>query len=157
MGVGSGAGDAILTSSSAYQYSPAWQLNITQFMEQGLNAALYYENTKTQDLLERVSIIPTSGISGEGIPDMLLLIVQLTQTMMAEALMFSSTLQCTILEVKVIEGLGTTIDCILVSGQYACTGAQRPPVCRRGVQTWRAACSASRATFHHDLELYVSK
>jgi translation initiation factor 5B len=89
---------------------------IAELQEQGLNSALYYENTSTKDLIERVSIVPTSGISGEGIPDMLLLLVQLTQTMMAEALMFSATLQCTILEVKVIEGLGTTIDCILVNG-----------------------------------------
>jgi translation initiation factor 5B len=89
---------------------------IGELMEQGLNSALYYENTKSKDLLEKVSIIPTSGISGEGIPDMLLLLVQLTQTMMAEALMYSATLQCTILEVKVVEGLGTTIDCILVNG-----------------------------------------
>jgi translation initiation factor 5B len=85
-------------------------------MERGLNAALYYDNLKTEDLKSRISIIPTSAHTGEGIPDMLLLLVQLTQQMMAESLMFSSVLQCTILEVKVIEGLGTTIDCILVNG-----------------------------------------
>lgn len=38
------------------------------------------------------------------------------QAMMAERLMFISELQCTVLEVKVIEGLGTTIDVVLVNG-----------------------------------------
>lgn len=36
--------------------------------------------------------------------------------MMAERLMFISELQCTVLEVKVVEGLGTTIDVVLVNG-----------------------------------------
>jgi len=86
---------------------------LVQLAEQGLNSKLYYEN---DDLRRTVSVIPTSAISGEGIPDLLLLLVQLTQTMMAEALQFCATLQCTVLEVKVIEGLGTTIDCVLVNG-----------------------------------------
>lgn len=45
-----------------------------------------------------------------------MLLVQLTQKMMAERLNFSETVQCTVLEVKVIEGLGTTLDVILVNG-----------------------------------------
>lgn len=40
----------------------------------------------------------------------------LAQAMMAERLMFISELQCTVLEVKVIEGLGTTVDVVLVNG-----------------------------------------
>ena len=36
--------------------------------------------------------------------------------MMAERLMFISELQCTVLEVKVVEGLGTTVDVVLVNG-----------------------------------------
>lgn len=36
--------------------------------------------------------------------------------MMAERLMFISELQCTVLEVKVVEGHGTTIDVVLVNG-----------------------------------------
>jgi translation initiation factor 5B len=55
-------------------------------------------------------------VQGEGIPDLLMLLVQLTQRLMSEQLLYVSQLQCTILEVKVIEGLGTTIDVILVNG-----------------------------------------
>ena len=43
-------------------------------------------------------------------------IVNSVQAMMAQRLMFISELQCTVLEVKVIEGLGTTIDVVLVNG-----------------------------------------
>jgi len=45
-----------------------------------------------------------------------MLLVQLTQTMMIERLSYVSELSCTVLEVKVVEGLGTTIDVILVNG-----------------------------------------
>ncbi len=53
---------------------------------------------------------------GEGIPDLLMLLVQLTQNKMSQKLTYISDLQCTVLEVKVIPGLGTTIDVILVNG-----------------------------------------
>lgn len=36
--------------------------------------------------------------------------------MMAERLMYISEIQCTVLEVKVVEGLGTTVDVVLVNG-----------------------------------------
>ncbi|CAI0457358.1 unnamed protein product [Linum tenue] len=71
---------------------------------------------------ETYSIVPTSAIrfvilhSGEGIPDLLLLLVQWTQKTMVEKLTFSNEIQCTVLEVKVIEGHGTTIDVVLVNG-----------------------------------------
>jgi translation initiation factor IF-2 len=65
---------------------------------------------------ETFSIVPTSALSGEGIPDMLLLLVQWTQKTMTEKLTYSEEVQCTVLEVKVIEGHGTTIDVVLVNG-----------------------------------------
>ncbi|KAE8037969.1 hypothetical protein FH972_010518 [Carpinus fangiana] len=86
---------------------------ITQFKEQGLNTELYYKN---KEMGETFSIVPTSAISGEGIPDLLLLLVQWTQKTMVEKLTYSSEMQCTVLEVKVVEGHGTTIDVVLVNG-----------------------------------------
>ncbi|KAI9804709.1 MAG: hypothetical protein M1826_004856 [Phylliscum demangeonii] len=83
------------------------------FAEQGFNSDLFYEN---KSMAKRVSMVPTSAHTGEGIPDMLKLIVQLTQERMANELMYLSEIQCTVLEVKVIEGLGTTIDVILSNG-----------------------------------------
>ncbi|KAI9200147.1 hypothetical protein LWI28_003411 [Acer negundo] len=104
---------------------------ITQFKEQGLNTELYYKN---KEMGETFSIVPTSAISGEGIPDMLLLLVQWTQKTMVEKLTFSNEIQCTVLEVKVIEGHGTTIDVVLVNGvlhegdQIVVCGLQGPIV-----------------------------
>ncbi|XP_010270316.1 PREDICTED: eukaryotic translation initiation factor 5B-like [Nelumbo nucifera] len=104
---------------------------ITQFKEQGLNTELYYKN---KEMGETSSIVPTSAISGEGIPDLLLLLVQWTQKTMVEKLMFSNEVQCTVLEVKVVEGHGTTIDVILVNGvlhegdQIVVCGMQGPIV-----------------------------
>lgn len=86
---------------------------IVQFAEQGLNAVLYYDN---KNMGRNVSLVPTSAHTGEGIPDMLRLIIELTQTRMSERLMYLSELECTVLEVKVIEGLGTTIDVVLSNG-----------------------------------------
>ncbi|CAA6666190.1 unnamed protein product [Spirodela intermedia] len=86
---------------------------ITQFMEQGLNTELYYKN---KDMGETYNIVPTSAFSGEGVPDLLLVLVFWAQRTMAEKLTFHDELECTVLEVKVIEGLGTTIDVVLVNG-----------------------------------------
>ena len=83
------------------------------FAEQGLNAVLYYDN---KNFARNVSLVPTSAITGEGVPDMIMLLVNLTQQRMSDRLMYLSELECTILEVKVIEGLGTTIDVVLSNG-----------------------------------------
>jgi translation initiation factor 5B len=85
----------------------------TQLAEQGLNSELYYEN---KSLARNVSIVPTSAHTGEGIPDILRLLVQLTQERLTQSLMYSPEVECTVLEVKVIEGLGTTIDVVLSQG-----------------------------------------
>lgn len=86
---------------------------VLAFAEQGLNATPYYDN---KDFSRVVSLVPTSAFTGEGVPDMLMLIIKLTQERMTERLMYLSTLECTVLEVKVIEGLGTTIDVVLSNG-----------------------------------------
>lgn len=83
------------------------------FAEQSFNAELYYEN---RDMRRFVSMVPTSAHTGEGIPDMLKLLISLTQERMTSSLMYLSEVECTVLEVKVIEGLGTTIDVIISNG-----------------------------------------
>ncbi|KAI9816209.1 MAG: hypothetical protein M1827_001810 [Pycnora praestabilis] len=83
------------------------------FAEQGFNSELYYEN---KSMARNVSLVPTSAHTGEGIPDMLKLLVTLTQERMTNKLMYLSEVECTVLEVKVIEGLGTTIDVVLSNG-----------------------------------------
>ncbi|TQS37835.1 hypothetical protein Golomagni_01678 [Golovinomyces magnicellulatus] len=83
------------------------------FAEQGFNSELFYEN---KSMAKYVSLVPTSAHTGEGIPDMLKLIIQLTQERMVGSLMYLSEVQATVLEVKAIEGFGMTIDVILSNG-----------------------------------------
>ncbi|CAA0822046.1 eukaryotic translation initiation factor 2 (eIF-2) family protein [Striga hermonthica] len=85
-----------------------------QLQIQGLNTELYYNIEK---MGETVSIVPTSAKSGEGVPDLLfVLIKKMAQKKMNKRLTYSSEVQCTVLEVKFIEGKGTTIDVVLVNG-----------------------------------------
>ncbi|CAG9762807.1 unnamed protein product [Ceutorhynchus assimilis] len=86
---------------------------ILQFAEQGLNAALFYENPDPRTYF---SLVPTSAITGEGMGNLLALIVEYCQVKLPKRLMYSDELQATVLEVKAIPGLGTTIDVILVNG-----------------------------------------
>jgi translation initiation factor 5B len=95
------------------EFKDRLEKTIVAFQENGLNAALFYEN---KNVGKYVSFVPTSAHTGEGIPDMLKLLVTLTQQRMAGKLMYLSELESTVLEVKVIEGLGTTIDVILSNG-----------------------------------------
>ncbi|CAM9950889.1 unnamed protein product, partial [Heterosigma akashiwo] len=44
-------------------------------------------------------------------------LIQYSQERLLTKIMYVSTLQCTVLEVKVIDGLGTTIDVIMVNGE----------------------------------------
>ncbi|KAI3878640.1 hypothetical protein MKW92_041500 [Papaver armeniacum] len=124
---------AMKQQSKDVQVEFNWRLTqiITQFKEQGLNTELYYKN---KEMGETFSIVPTSAISGEGIPDLLLLLVKWTEKTLVDKLMFTNEIQCTVLEVKAIEGQGTTIDVVLVNGvlhegdQIVVCGTQGPIV-----------------------------
>ncbi|XP_071497268.1 eukaryotic translation initiation factor 5B-like [Diadema antillarum] len=87
---------------------------ITEFAEQSLNAALFYDNP---DVKTYISLVPTSAHSGDGMGNLIALIITLSQTLLAKRLAFSQQLQCTTLEVKSLPGLGTTIDVVLVNGR----------------------------------------
>ncbi|CAI4237107.1 AVB_G0000320.mRNA.1.CDS.1 [Saccharomyces cerevisiae] len=84
-----------------------------ELSEQGLNSELYFQN---KNMSKYVSIVPTSAVTGEGVPDLLWLLLELTQKRMSKQLMYLSHVEATILEVKVVEGFGTTIDVILSNG-----------------------------------------
>ncbi|XP_068628199.1 eukaryotic translation initiation factor 5B [Battus philenor] len=86
---------------------------ILQFAEQGLNAALFYDNP---DARTYVSLVPTSAVTGEGMGNLLAMIVQACEGPLHKRLVFSHQLLATVLEVKAIPGLGTTIDTILING-----------------------------------------
>eukprot|EP00466_Bigelowiella_natans_P013265 jgi/Bigna1/75334/fgenesh1_pg.34_\ len=84
--------------------------------EAGLNTALYFKN---KDFRKYISIVPISAITGEGVCDLMMLLMQLTQKYQARRIGLKSQLECSILDVKKSEGLGSTIDVILVNGKLA--------------------------------------
>ena len=88
---------------------------IVELKEQSLNTALFYEN---HDFRTYVSLVPTSAATGDGMGNLIALLISLTQSIMAKELAFDPyNLDATVLEVKAISGLGTTIDVILVNGK----------------------------------------
>lgn len=100
-------------ANTQLEFEQRTQAVIVQFAEQGLNAALFHKNP---DPRSYISLVPTSAITGEGMGNLLALIVDYCQTKIRKRLMYSEDLQATVLEVKAIPGLGTTIDVILVNG-----------------------------------------
>mmetsp|Transcript_68347 Transcript_68347/g.108467 ORF Transcript_68347/g.108467 Transcript_68347/m.108467 type:complete len:1189 (+) Transcript_68347:69-3635(+) len=86
---------------------------MVQLNEHGLNCALYYEN---EHMGSTISIVPTSAMTGEGVPDLLYMLLNLSQNLMASQLEVEQELSCTVIEVKNIEGFGTTVDVVLING-----------------------------------------
>uniref|UniRef100_A0A8C1JJ71 Eukaryotic translation initiation factor 5B n=1 Tax=Cyprinus carpio TaxID=7962 RepID=A0A8C1JJ71_CYPCA len=86
---------------------------IVEFAQQGLNAALFYEN---KDPRTFVSLVPTSAHSCDGMGNLIALLVELTQTMLARRLAHCDELRAQVMEVKALPGMGTTIDVILING-----------------------------------------
>ncbi|XP_067297173.1 eukaryotic translation initiation factor 5B [Pseudorasbora parva] len=86
---------------------------IVEFAQQGLNAALFYEN---KDPRTFVSLVPTSAHSGDGMGNLIALLVELTQSMLARRLAHCDELRAQVMEVKALPGMGTTIDVILING-----------------------------------------
>jgi len=90
---------------------------ILKLNENGQNAALFWEN---KNPLEYVSLVPTSAMTGDGMGNLIALLCQMCMSKkleIAPKIQYSEELQCTVLEVKAIEGRGTTIDVILTNGR----------------------------------------
>jgi translation initiation factor 5B len=72
---------------------------------------------RVEDFAKSVAIVPTSAISGEGIPELLMVLAGLTQQYMQERLkVVSGPARGAILEVREETGLGLTLDTIIYEG-----------------------------------------
>ena len=88
-----------------------------QLQEQGVNSNIYWEmGDEDWENSDFVPLVPTSAISGEGVQDVLLLLCQMAQRKLWRNLMWCANLQATVLEVKAIDGLGMTVDVLVVNG-----------------------------------------
>ncbi len=86
--------------------------------EYGFNAERY---DRVRDFARTLAIVPTSAITGEGISDLLMMLIGLAQRYMTESLKLSAEGPGagTVLEVKEERGLGTTLDVILYDGMLS--------------------------------------
>ncbi|MBW3012203.1 translation initiation factor IF-2 [Candidatus Woesearchaeota archaeon] len=86
-----------------------------QLVKFNLNAERF---DRVDDFTKQVAMVPTSAITGEGIPELMMMIVGLAQRYLAEGLKchIGGNAKGTILEVKETTGLGTTLDVILYDG-----------------------------------------
>jgi len=82
--------------------------------EQGFSADRY---DKVSDFTANLAIVPTSAKHGEGVPDLLLILIGLAQRFLEEQLRTEEGPgEGTILEVKEEKGHGTTLDAIVYKG-----------------------------------------
>lgn len=105
------------SKEALHDYDDKYRKIILELNTKGYNAALYWEN---EDPSEYISLVPTSGVTGEGIPDLLSVIVKYSTTLPSISKRIKvkeNVFRCTVMEVKMIEGYGTTIDCMLVDGR----------------------------------------
>jgi translation initiation factor 5B len=72
---------------------------------------------KIADFTKTVAIVPISGKFGEGLPDLLLILVGLAQRFLEEELRSEEGPgEGTVLEVKEVKGIGTVVDAIIYKG-----------------------------------------
>ena len=91
---------------------------------------------RVTDYKKTVTLVPCSGITGEGIPELLVMLAGLAQSFLKEQLEVSKGIgRGSVLEVKELRGLGTTIDVILYDGEirrgdWIIVGGKKPIVTR---------------------------
>jgi translation initiation factor 5B len=91
----------------------------------GISAELYRHGfsgeryDKVEDFTTNVAIVPLSAKTGEGVPDLLLVLIGLAQKFLEDKLDAEENLpgEVTVLEVKDVKGLGLTLDSILYRGR----------------------------------------
>lgn len=86
---------------------------VASLAQHGINADRY---DRVRDFTKTVAIIPVSAKTGEGIPDLLAILVGLTQQYLRQRLEVSGQTAGTILEVREDLGLGVNINVILYDG-----------------------------------------
>ena len=107
---------------------------ISQLSSNGVFADRY---DRIDDFTKAVALIPISAKTGEGVPDLMLMLIGLAQRFLETRLTKEEGPgKGTVLEVKEVKGLGQTLDMILYSGTLktgatVATGTRRAPLATR--------------------------
>jgi len=87
---------------------------VEKLYEKGFSAERY---DKIRDFTRNVAIVPISAKTGEGIPELLMILIGLAQKFLEKNLVTEEKeAEGTVLEVKEEKGLGTTVDAIIYNG-----------------------------------------
>jgi len=95
---------------------------IGELSDAGFSADLYW---RVQDFQKNIGVVPVSAMTGEGIPDLLTVLMGLSQRFMKEEMEIDVTGpgEGTVLEVKEERGFGATVDAVVYDGKIE-TGDQ---------------------------------
>jgi translation initiation factor 5B len=88
---------------------------VGKLSEKGFNAERF---DRIEDFKKQIAICPVSALTGEGVPEILMMLLGLAQKFLGEGLVtdVNGPAKGTILEVKETVGLGTTLDVIIFDG-----------------------------------------
>ena len=105
---------------------------VSQLAERGFNSERF---DRIEDFTKQIAIVPCSGMSGEGMPELLMVLAGLSQQFLKGRLEVSDVAKGTVLEVKEVRGFGITVDAILYDGiiekgDYLVIGGKEPIVTR---------------------------
>lgn len=103
---------------------------VAQLIDRGFDSERF---DRIGNFTKQVAIVPCSGMTGEGVAEVLLMLAGLSQQFLKGKLQLSETAKGSVLEVKDVKGLGTTIDVILYDGKiktgdYIVVGGREPIV-----------------------------
>jgi len=75
---------------------------------------------RVEDYTKQVAVVPVSGVTGEGVPDLIMTLAGIAQKYLSKNLEIAhGEGKGTVLEVKEYKGLGTTIDVVLYDGEIS--------------------------------------
>jgi translation initiation factor 5B len=105
---------------------------IGQLSDAGFSADLYW---RVQDFQKNIGVVPLSALTGEGVPDLLTVLMGLSQRFMKEEMEIDvqGPGEGTVLEVKDERGFGATIDTVVYdgvvrNGDQVVVGGQDEPI-----------------------------
>lgn len=103
---------------------------VAQLADRGFESERF---DRIENFTKQIAIVPCSGTTGEGVAELLLMLTGLSQQFLKDKLEISDMAKGSILEIKDLRGLGTTIDVILYDGKvsagdYLVIGGRNPIV-----------------------------